>query len=105
MMRYRRSWLEYMVCQNSPLFTSARYQYGVEDIINIRFFLCVVKERDPMPIIKKALQMLKPKGWIQWTEQDLSTCKVVSAFADAETKYTEQLKSFAVAPTPDWPVK
>ncbi|KAK0507995.1 hypothetical protein JMJ35_009884 [Cladonia borealis] len=77
---------------------------GVYDIINIRFFLCVVKDRDPTPIIKKSLQMLKPKGWIQWTEQDLSTCKVVSAFTDADTKYTEQLKSFAIAPTPDWPV-
>ena len=58
-----------------------------------------------MPLLQKMLKMLKPDGWIQWTEQDLSTCHVVSAFPNAETKYTEELKSFALTPTSQWPLK
>ena len=58
-----------------------------------------------MPLLHKLVKMLKPNGWIQWTEQDLRTCHVVSAFANVETKYTEDLKSFALAPTPQWPIE
>lgn len=49
--------------------------------------------------------MLKPNGWIQWSEQDLKTLHVTTAFENAETKHTEALRNFALAPKPQWPAK
>ena len=51
------------------------------------------------------MKMLKPNGWIQWGEQDLKTLRVTAAFENAQTKHTEKLKEFALAPTPQWPAK
>ncbi|MCJ1355331.1 MAG: hypothetical protein MMC33_005322 [Icmadophila ericetorum] len=73
------------------------------DIIHIRFFLCVIKNNDPTLILQKMLRMLKPGGWIQWVEQDLTTCWIETAFPNLDTQRTEVLKDFALAPIPQWP--
>ena len=67
------------------------------DIVHLRFFLPVVKDGDPTKFIAHALKMLKPNGWIQWTEQDLATARVAKAFAEAETQHTDELFQFAIA--------
>lgn len=65
------------------------------DIINIRMLLLVVKDNDPAPILRKMARMLKPGGWLQWTEgshesyldfvragPDLSTGSAMKALRD-----------------------
>lgn len=72
----------------------------IVDIINVRFFLCVIKNSDPEVVVQQLLKMLKPNGWIQWTEQDIKTARVETAKPDIKTPYTQALMDFAIAPTP-----
>ena len=75
---------------------------GALDIVHIRFFHCVVSQDDPTPILNKAMKMLKPGGWIQWTEQDLFTSQVVKASPEIEDEHTRDLLGFILAPTQQW---
>lgn len=72
------------------------------DIINVRFFLYVIKKSNPELVLQQLLRMLKPNGWIQWAEQDLKTARIVAAKPDSKPTYTEALMDFATAPTPSF---
>lgn len=82
------------------LASSQSYSGPIIDVINVRFFLCVVKDSNPEAVLQQLMIMLKPGGWIQWTEQDIKTCKVIAANPDASIVHTEALKEFAMNPTP-----
>ncbi|SMR63239.1 unnamed protein product [Zymoseptoria tritici ST99CH_3D1] len=43
------------------------------DLINAKFLLGLVRDGNPNPLIKRLLQMLKPAGYIQWSETDWAT--------------------------------
>jgi len=45
---------------------------GKYDIVHIRLVVFVVKNNDPRPIIKNLMKLLKPGGYLQWNELDLS---------------------------------
>ncbi|MCJ1431029.1 hypothetical protein MMC27_000379 [Xylographa pallens] len=79
--------------------------YGQYDIIHVRFFLCVVIQSNPKALLERLMVMLKPSGWIQWTEQDVKTCRIVSAKPNAKTEHTKASMDFAMSPTPSWPVE
>ncbi|MCJ1454376.1 hypothetical protein MMC28_004729 [Mycoblastus sanguinarius] len=76
---------------------------GRFDLVHVRFFLCVVRDSDPGVLLKRLLLMLKPGGYIQWTEQDLLTCTIASAASENNVQQTEELQKFALSPTPYWP--
>jgi len=42
------------------------------DIVHIRLIIFVVRDNDPRPIIKNLIKLLKPGGYLQWNELDLS---------------------------------
>ena len=46
---------------------------GAYDVVNIRHFICVVAGNDPLTILSPLLKLLKPGGYLQWQEYDLST--------------------------------
>ena len=73
------------------------------DVINIRFFVYVVQQENPAKILQKVLEMLKPGGWLQWTEQDLTTARVISASDRENTHWTQQLYNFGRAPNAQFP--
>ncbi|KAF2754640.1 hypothetical protein EJ05DRAFT_514087 [Pseudovirgaria hyperparasitica] len=58
-----------------------RFQHQY-DIVNIRLFLAVVENNDPSIILDHALRLLKPGGWIQWSEHVMSDISCKSAQAD-----------------------
>lgn len=73
------------------------------DLIHVKAFICVVRDGTPMPILSNLTRMLKPGGYLQWTELDVDTIRV-NAIAPLETlPGTARLCEFAKAPTPDWP--
>ncbi|KAE9378598.1 hypothetical protein N431DRAFT_433727 [Stipitochalara longipes BDJ] len=43
---------------------------GKYDIVHVRFFAPVVGKTGPEPVVKVALEMLKPGGTLQWDERD-----------------------------------
>lgn len=45
---------------------------GRYDIVHIRLVIFVVRNNDPRSIIRNLMKLLKPGGWLQWDELDLS---------------------------------
>ena len=43
---------------------------GIYDVVHLRLLLLVIRGNDPRPVLRNALKMLKPRGWIQWDELD-----------------------------------
>jgi len=70
------------------------------DIINIRAFLVVVKDSNPGFVLQQLSKMLKPNGWVQWSEQDMKTCIIETANPNATRTHTQTLLEFAIEPTP-----
>lgn len=50
---------------------------GRYDVVLIRHFICVVQSGNPMPLLSALLRLLKPGGYLQWQEWDLTTNKVL----------------------------
>ena len=45
---------------------------GRYDIVHVRLVIFVVRNNDPRDIVRNLLALLKPGGWLQWDELDLS---------------------------------
>ncbi|KXT09518.1 hypothetical protein AC579_7192 [Pseudocercospora musae] len=49
------------------------------DVVYIRHFICVMQSGDPMPLLSILMKLLKPGGYLQWQEWDISTNTLVVA--------------------------
>ncbi|KAL8706876.1 MAG: hypothetical protein Q9201_000145 [Fulgogasparrea decipioides] len=52
---------------------------GAYDIVHIRLFMGVVNDNNPVPLFDHCAKLLKPGGYLQWDEYDLSAQEIVSA--------------------------
>jgi hypothetical protein len=52
---------------------------GKFDIVHVRLFLLVVRNNDPVPILRNLLKLLKPGGYLHWQEYETSNTEVVTA--------------------------
>ncbi|RHZ54841.1 class I SAM-dependent methyltransferase [Aspergillus thermomutatus] len=69
---------------------------GAYDVVHLRFFMLVVRESDPIPVIRKVSTLLKPRGWIQWDEFNYRDAHIISANVKVEQlPAMEQLRQFA----------
>jgi len=70
---------------------------GKYDVIHIRFFMCVIKNANPEPVLDSLVKMLKPGGWIQWTELDPYSLKLETASlsTQANMEHNISLLNFA----------
>ena len=59
----------------SPIPPEFRYQF---EVVHIRLALFVVRDNDPRPIFRNVLELLKPGGYLQWDEFNISETYVVS---------------------------
>jgi SAM-dependent methyltransferase len=50
---------------------------GQYDVVHVRVFTGVVKNNDPAPLLRNALKMLKPGGYLQWDEFNGGSWKAV----------------------------
>ncbi|KAF2260594.1 hypothetical protein CC78DRAFT_571122 [Lojkania enalia] len=62
---------------------------GVYDIIHIQNFNSVIRDNDPVPVVKNMLKMLKAEGHLTWGEYDFQTWK--SATISSGTGYDDEL--------------
>ncbi|KAL2041837.1 hypothetical protein N7G274_005621 [Stereocaulon virgatum] len=72
---------------------------GVYDVVQLRLFQVVVKDNDPVPLLQNVLKMLKPGGYLQWGEYDMTTMRTIYAGPtvgasdlNAVLLFTQQLK-------------
>ncbi|PYH70449.1 class I SAM-dependent methyltransferase [Aspergillus vadensis CBS 113365] len=52
---------------------------GVYDIVHIRLFIFVLLDSEVQPVLERILKLLKPGGYIQWTEVDMGSTRTESA--------------------------
>lgn len=81
---------------------------GRYDILHIRLFMWVLLDDEVPAILGKLVSMLKPGGYIQWTDFDLTTLHVGTASPDVDTStvFHKQLAGITLAQdrrlTPTW---
>ena len=92
---------------------------GRYDIVNIRLFLWVCRNNDPVPILEGALKMLstcgrtyvfqtpvltpclwEPGGWLQWAEPDIEGGIKVAATGGNTFKALDTMQEYLRACTP-----
>ena len=66
---------------------------GIYDVVHIRLVILVVKDGDPVPLLRNLAMLLKPRGWLQWDEVD--TRDAVVAHPDGAEGKTEALETMA----------
>jgi SAM-dependent methyltransferase len=64
------------------------------DVIHLRLLLLTIANRDPGPVIRNVIKLLKPGGWIQW--DDLSTAHTYVEKADSglSTPALDKIREF-----------
>lgn len=67
----------------SPVHPSLISQY---DIVHVRLALLIVRGNDPRPILRNALEMLKPGGYVQWDELNVFEAYVASTKSSVGTE-------------------
>ncbi|CAF9936828.1 hypothetical protein IMSHALPRED_010916 [Imshaugia aleurites] len=51
---------------------------GTYDVVHIRLFILFVQENDPGPLLRNFLRLLKPGGYISWSEYEYKSLEVIS---------------------------
>ncbi|MCJ1395623.1 hypothetical protein MMC18_008509 [Xylographa bjoerkii] len=65
---------------------------GKYDLVHIRLFAFAIRNNDPTPILRNLVRMLKPGGWLQWSEAD-STAMKSRHLQLAESTTTQEMMS------------
>ncbi|KAF7924890.1 hypothetical protein EAE99_006367 [Botrytis elliptica] len=74
---------------------------GQYDIVNARFWLCIINDPDAKPLLQKLLSLVKPGGYLQWLEPLPLSANVVVTHEGAETIASERLANTFHKPKPD----
>ncbi|KAI0120232.1 S-adenosyl-L-methionine-dependent methyltransferase [Hypoxylon sp. NC0597] len=51
------------------------------DIVHLRLFCWVIKD-DPEPVLKNLIKLLKPGGYLQWSDVDVQSMQIVTSSPD-----------------------
>ncbi|KAI9036026.1 class I SAM-dependent methyltransferase [Aspergillus affinis] len=70
--------------------------HGVYDIIHLRLFLVVIRDDDPVPVLRNLVKMLKPGGWIQWADHNLDSWTVETIAPDVPSPAMEKMRDMMV---------
>ncbi|KAJ5087659.1 hypothetical protein N7456_011275 [Penicillium angulare] len=64
------------------------------DVVHVRLLVLVLSGLDPMPVIRRLLQLVKPGGYIQWDELDCVNMRVkkLDSAADESAPALEEIK-------------
>lgn len=65
--------------------------FGKFDVVHVRVFTAVVKGNDPSPLIRNALKMLKPGGYLQWDEMDSESLGAVPPKRSVSAACTQEM--------------
>jgi SAM-dependent methyltransferase len=70
---------------------------GRYDIVHVRLVIFVVQNNDPRSIIRNLMKLLKPGGWLQWDELDLSGSHLELGSSPTKSSFPPDI--FDTAPT------
>ncbi|KAI9877444.1 MAG: hypothetical protein M1830_003866, partial [Pleopsidium flavum] len=77
------------------------------DVVHIRHMVLVVRNNNPLPILLNLLKLLKPNGYLQWGEVDLSHRKTVKSnpknSSESLTQLQNDVQELLHTPLPSWP--
>ncbi|KAL8759410.1 MAG: hypothetical protein Q9199_000779 [Rusavskia elegans] len=72
---------------------------GTYDFVNVQNWLCIWREEKSQTLIHNLLSLLKPGGFIQWSEQNPDANRIVVApGVSTSTVATEEVLSFLESP-------
>ncbi|KAL8776864.1 MAG: hypothetical protein Q9194_002893 [Teloschistes cf. exilis] len=72
---------------------------GTYDFVNVQNWLCIWREEKSDTLIRNLLGLLKPGGFIQWSEQNPDANRIVTApGVSTSTDATEEVLSFLGSP-------
>jgi hypothetical protein len=57
------------------------------DVVHVRVFPIVVNNKEPGPLVRNVIKILKPGGYIQWEEFDGTFWKAVAPGDDAQSSF------------------
>ncbi|KAM0720820.1 hypothetical protein Q7P37_003105 [Cladosporium fusiforme] len=64
------------------------------DVIHLRHFVTVVRGSDPIKLVESLISMLRPGGWIQWSEWDIGTTYLTKADPETPSENIEKIGRF-----------
>ncbi|KAI1325558.1 S-adenosyl-L-methionine-dependent methyltransferase [Xylariaceae sp. FL0255] len=64
---------------------------GQYDIVHIRLFIFVLLNEEVSGILAKLFKLLKPGGYLQWSETDISSVRITRAQPDSKVDATSRL--------------
>ncbi|GKZ95222.1 hypothetical protein CBS147343_8460 [Aspergillus niger] len=67
---------------------------GAYDLVNIRFFAVVIRSSEIKDVLKNLIRLLKPGGFLQWTDADFSSARTVKLRPDLSDEPLQRLWSF-----------
>ncbi|PYH83551.1 S-adenosyl-L-methionine-dependent methyltransferase [Aspergillus uvarum CBS 121591] len=65
---------------------------GIYDVVHLRLFFVVIRNDDPGPVLRNMLRMLKPGGWLQWSEHNYESWSVQSVGGRETPALDEMMK-------------
>ncbi|OTB07050.1 hypothetical protein M426DRAFT_9126 [Hypoxylon sp. CI-4A] len=78
---------------------------GQFDIVNLRLFGFIIRD-DPRPVLRNLIKMLKPGGYVQWSDTDIDSWHIRTTSADVPTDHMDELWRLSVPKgtslTPTW---
>ncbi|KAJ4305637.1 hypothetical protein N0V90_001168 [Kalmusia sp. IMI 367209] len=78
---------------------------GKFDLVHTRLLVLVVENKDPRPIIRNLMKLLKPGGYLQWDELDTINMTVKKVHQSQSTPALDQLRDWSFADgRHDWTV-
>ena len=63
------------------------------DVIHTRLLLAAVKDANAKKLLCNLLSMLKPSGWLQWSEYDVTRFDLIKENLDAPSVATEKIEA------------
>ncbi|KAJ5539527.1 hypothetical protein N7513_007859 [Penicillium frequentans] len=69
---------------------------GVYDIVHVSLLAFVLRGDDIKDVMGKLLKLLKPGGYLQWSEHDLLSCHFRKSTPDAKTEALEKLYELSI---------
>ncbi|KAF1992984.1 S-adenosyl-L-methionine-dependent methyltransferase [Amniculicola lignicola CBS 123094] len=66
------------------------------DVIHVQLFITILRDGNPVPMLKNLMKMLKPGGYIQWGEWDFTTWEVMRtpAAPSQENNELERIREY-----------
>ncbi|PYH86329.1 S-adenosyl-L-methionine-dependent methyltransferase [Aspergillus uvarum CBS 121591] len=64
---------------------------GVYDIVHISHFVFVLLDEEVQPVLDKVMRLLKPGGYLQWSEVDMGSFRIETTTSPATTTALERL--------------